>query len=150
MTWLNTVNYGWDQLIDTRLFHKTCVESWSKELDTTALQELIQDPDKHAYDTHGVVQSYLKKWLNKNVEFKSRRSNSNVTARYGAVMLDSLIMTWILNGSAAYEMNNLKEKFNLTFLNPEDPMGGVMYSSKVFGNVYIGDEIIFIESCNMI
>lgn len=65
-------------------------------------------------------------------------------------MLDSLIMTWILNGSAAYEMNNLKEKFNLTFLNPEDPMGGVMYSSKVFGNVYIGDGIIFIESCNMI
>lgn len=74
-------------------------------------RELVQDADKYAYDTHGVVQAYLKKWLNKNVDFKSRRSNNPATLRYGAIMLDSLLMTWILNGSAAYEMNNLKEKF---------------------------------------
>lgn len=47
-------------------------------------------------------------------------------------------------------MINLKEKFNLTFVDPNNPMGGVKYNAKVFGDVYIGDGIIFIESCNMI
>lgn len=92
----------------------------------------------------------MNNWLKQHISFKPRDKTQYETLKYGAYMLDTLIITWILNATSTYEIKNLVEKFNLNLIDPKDMQGGLIYNSSIMGCVRIGHGIIHLERSNML
>lgn len=149
--WIKKVDYNISNLIPIELYHKTCAELWSDEnIDFSRITDLIVTSDRSAEETFVILQTYLSSWTGHKIKFLSRSINSKDTLRYGALMLESLILSWILNATTIYELDSLSDSLGLRYLDQKNKKGGVIWESKIFGKCYCGNGIVLIPNLNTI
>lgn len=150
-SWLNSIRSDWISVLDPILLHNKLSKIWKDEdISVKDITKLIQEADNHSRSTFSVIETYLDKWIKKDIRFMSRCTNNRETLLIGAHMLDALKITWILNASTKYELDSLKKHLPLSFLNEKDHKMGISYQSAIFGQIYIGPGIIYIPKINML
>jgi mRNA capping enzyme len=153
--WLKCKNWGrqikvnWKNLKPTNSFHKECARLWLKDsVYTMDIRNLINKADDGARQTNIVIEAYIKAWLGKESPFKSRKINQGPTLKYGAYMLESLKLIWLLNARTEYELNNLRKDIKFEYIETSTK-NGIKYNSPLFGVTYLGQGFIYFESFNM-
>lgn len=146
-----TLNKDWSNLKKTELFHNECSKMWlDLDIPKDGIIDLVARTDMHARETHRVVNAYFRAWTGHNIEFMSRTKSSHLTWTYGALMLESLKLSWLMNASTEYELEELRKLIHFSYLKPEQKRLGVSYQSKIFGKVSVSGGFVYLEKINMI
>lgn len=130
----------------TKLFHANCKELWmQREREVTWIRRIILEADDDAKKTHSILYTYVEQWIGQEIKFASRSVNTMDTLWYGELMLEFMLISWIINATTEYELNNLVEEFGLIVENPEDIRDGIIYVSPNLGRVHIGFGLVFFQ-----
>lgn len=148
---LSTLNKDWTNLQKTEAYHKECSKLWlDLDIPKEEIMKLVIQTDTDSRETHKVVNAYFKSWTGQDIKFMSRTTNSPLTWSYGALMLETLRISWIMNASTEYELEELKKSLGFSYLLKDHKRFGVIYKSKIFGKIAISGGFMYLEKMNMI
>nr|UQS95365.1 MAG: RNA-dependent RNA polymerase [Lantra virus] len=117
---------------------------------TKEIDKLLSCTDKDAAETFPLVYEFFKTWTNQTYKYKSRKNPRNETKVYGEIMLETLNITWILNATSTYELENLQETLKLKTKKYKDNTKISIYDSGFFGEVQIGYDFVWFKRDNIL
>ncbi|UHK03015.1 MAG: RNA-dependent RNA polymerase [Hangzhou tipula scripta rhabdovirus 1] len=132
-------------------YHNVLRQIWQDDSkNNSRFCELLRQTDQHAFRTFEVIKAYIKGWLEKEINFKPLNRIPREISKYGELMLDGLILTWLINANSLYEIDSLIKTFNCQYHDTKNKKEGIIYKSEAIGEVFILHGYIYLKKFNML